>query len=86
MNTDVPCFLFLSHLSLSFLPSSTDVAAVKEGKVLAPKDAVSSHILETSLANQKIQSAQAQDKLIFSAFSHYKDSKKGSYKTLASNT
>lgn len=82
INTDVPCLLFLSHLALSFLPSSTDVTAVREGEVLVPKDAIPSRILKTSLANQKIQSAQAQNKLIFSALSHYKDSKKGTYKTL----
>lgn len=78
----MPCLLFLSHLALSFLPCNTDITAVKEGKVLVSKDAIPSHILKTSLTNQKITISTGQNKLIFSAVSHYKDSKKGSYKAL----
>lgn len=38
---------------------------MKEGKLLVPKDAIPSHTLKTSLASQKMQSAQTQNKLTY---------------------
>lgn len=74
----------MSHLTVSFLPSSidsTDVPPVKEDKLLVPKDAVPLHTLKTSLAKQKMQSAQAQIKLThFCDYHSAKNSEKGSYK------
>lgn len=54
---------------------------MKEGKVLVPKDAIPSHILKTSLTNQKITISTDKINLYFQQY-HTADSKKVSYKTL----